>query len=109
QRDVQKNYVANMIAAYNSDKANEPLKLQMAKLSESKISNTDIRSLALTHLIQLHGKINRVILRLTDKIVRAEQQYIEKQIKEAVSKLEGSSLPYRPILNQRPEHSNIRF
>ncbi|WP_417360770.1 zinc-dependent metalloprotease [Galbibacter sp.] len=99
QREVQKNYVSNMIALFRPDKANDPLKLLMAKLSETKTSNTDIRSLALNHLIQLHGKINRVLPRVSDNIVRAHLQYIEKQIEDAVGDLEGSSLPYRPIIN----------
>lgn len=99
QRELQKNYVSNMIALYRPDKANEPLKLLMAKLSENKTSNTDIRSLALNHLIQLHGKISRVLPRVSDKMIRAHLQYIEKQIEDAVGEIDGSSMPYRRILN----------
>ncbi len=99
QRDLQKNYVSNMIALYRPDKANEPLKLLMAKLSENKTSNTDIRSLALNHLVQLHGKINRVLPRVSDEIIRGHLQYIEKQIEDAVGDMDENELPYRPILN----------
>src|SRR5699024_10477414 len=99
QRELQKNYVSNMIALYSPDKADSPLKLLMAKLSENKTSNTDIRSLALNHLIKLHGRINRILPRVDDDIVRAHLLYIEKQIEEAVGEVDDSSIPFRPILN----------
>jgi len=99
QREVQKNYVSNMIALYRPDKADNPLKLLMAKLSENKTSNTDIRSLALNQLIQLHGKINRVLPRVSDNIVRAHLQYIEKQIEDAVGEVDGAIGIERPLIN----------
>lgn len=99
QRELQKNYVSNMIALYSPDKADSPLRLLMAKLSENKTSNTDIRSLALNHLIKLHGRINRILPRVDDDIVRAHLLYIEKQIEEAVGEVDDSSIPFRPILN----------
>ncbi|WP_236957429.1 zinc-dependent metalloprotease [Joostella atrarenae] len=99
ERKLQKTYVSDMIALYKPEEAQGPLAGLMAKLSEEKTSNTDIRSLALNNLINLERRINNLLPSVSDKVSRAHLQYLLKQIEDVVGDTKSMERTFRPITN----------
>ena len=71
----------------------------MAKLSEEKTANTDIRALALNNLINLERRIKNLLPSVSDRISRAHLQYLLKEIEAVVGDTNSMERSYRPIKN----------
>ena len=99
ERKLQKTYVSDMIALYKPDEAQGPLAGLMAKLSEEKTANTDIRALALNNLINLERRIKNLLPSVSDRISRAHLQYLLKEIEAVVGDTNSMERSYRPITN----------
>lgn len=97
QRKLQKAYVANMITLYKPSEANGIVEGILAKLSEGYTSNTDVRSLALSELIALQGRINRTIPVITDRLTIAHLQYLKREITEVIGENKGANDFYIPF------------
>lgn len=82
ERHVQKAYLTNLIALYRPEKAKKGLIGLMALLSNSLTINTDTRALAYSYLITLKKDIKKTIPRVSDRMVKAHLQYMEKQIED---------------------------
>jgi hypothetical protein len=80
RRKLQKVYVENLIALYKPTEAKGAIGGILAMLSEDYTSNTDVRSLALDHLIRLQRKIKITIPVITQRKTNAHLQYLEKEI-----------------------------
>jgi hypothetical protein len=102
KRNLQKAYVDNLIALYKPSEASGLVGGILAKLSEDFTANTDVRSLALSHLIQLQRNIKQNIPVITHRMTKAHLQYLEKQIAEVIGESEDSDRfipPYNPDIS----------
>ena len=102
KRNLQKAYVDNLIALYKPSEATGLVGGILAKLSEDFTSNTDVRSLALSHLIQLQRNIKQNIPVITHRMTKAHLQYLERQIAEVIGESEDSDRfipPYNPDIS----------
>ncbi|MGB5820191.1 MAG: zinc-dependent metalloprotease [Saonia sp.] len=97
QRKLQKAYVANMITLYKPSEAEGIVEGILAKLSEGYTSNTDVRSLALSELITLQGKIKRTIPVITDRLTIAHLQYLKREITEVIGENKDTDNYYIPF------------
>ena len=86
RRKLQKAYVDNLIALYKPKEAKGAVSGILAALSEEYTSNTDVRSLALDQLVQLHGEIKGTIPVITHRITKAHLRYLEKEIEAVIGK-----------------------
>jgi hypothetical protein len=74
----------------------------LAMLSEDYTSNTDVRSLALDHLVQLQGKIKGTIPVITHRMTKAHLRYLQKEIDEVIGESKEPARfipPYNPDLS----------
>ncbi len=102
RRKLQKVYVENLIALYKPSEAKGMVGGILAMLSEDYTSNTDVRSLALDHLIKLQRKIKSTIPVITHRMTKAHLQYLEKVLEEVIGEnKEPSSFipPYNPDMS----------
>jgi hypothetical protein len=102
RRNLQKAYVANLIALYKPSEATGLVGGILAKLSEEFTSNTDVRSLALSHLIQLQRNIKNNIPVITHRMTRAHLQYLQREIDNVIGESEEPLRfipPYNPDIS----------
>ncbi len=97
RRKLQKSYVANMIALYKPEEAEGIVEGILAKLSEGYTANTDVRSLALDHLITLQGKIKRTLPVMTDRLTIAHLNYLKREIQEVVGETKDVDPIFTPF------------
>ncbi|NNF18365.1 MAG: DUF5117 domain-containing protein [Flavobacteriaceae bacterium] len=106
RRKLQKAYVENLIALYRPDKAKGAIGGLLAKLSEDYTSNTDVRSLALSYLLQLQKDIKSNLTVINHRMTRAHLQYLEKELAEVIGEAkEGQRFiaPYNPDMSIKAE------
>lgn len=106
RRELQKAYVDNLITLYKPSEASGLVGGILAKLSEEYTANTDVRSLALSHLIQLQGKIKRNIPVITDRMTKAHLQYLEREIEDVIGEskeYDQYNPPYNPDISIKSE------
>ncbi len=84
KRKIQKSYVSNMIALYKPDVTDGVMEGILAKLSKEYTANTDVRSLALDHLLNLQAKIKRTLPVMTDRLTIAHLNYLKKEIEAVI-------------------------
>lgn len=102
RRNLQKVYVENLIALYKPTEAKGTVGNILALLSEDYTSNTDVRSLALDHLISLQRKIKSTIPVITHRMTKAHLQYLERIIVEVIGETKEPSRfipPYNPDMS----------
>ncbi len=102
RRKLQKVYVENLISLYKPSEAKGALGGILAMLSEDYTSNTDVRSLALDHLIRLQRKIKSTIPVITHRMTKAHLQYLEKVLEEVIGDNKEPSRyipPYNPDMS----------
>lgn len=102
KRKLQKAYVENLIALYKPTEAKGLVGGILARLSEDFTSNTDVRSLALSHLIQLRRNINQNIPVITHRMTKAHLQYLEREIDAVLGENKESDQfvpPYNPDIS----------
>jgi hypothetical protein len=102
RRNLQKAYVDNLIALYKPSEASGLVGGILAKLSEEFTSNTDVRSLALSHLIQLQRNIKNNIPVVTHRMTKAHLQYLQREIDNVIGE---SKEPVRFIPPYNPDIS----
>ncbi|MEX0287706.1 MAG: zinc-dependent metalloprotease [Flavobacteriaceae bacterium] len=97
RRKLQKAYVDNLIALYKPGEAKGAVGGILAKLSEDYTSNTDVRSLALDHLVQLQRKIKGTIPVITHRMTKAHLRYLEKEIEGVIGETKETDQFIRPL------------
>ena len=97
RRKLQKAYVDNLIALYKPSEAKGPVGGILAMLSEDYTSNTDVRSLALDHLVQLQSKIKGTIPVITHRMTKAHLRYLEKEIEGVIGEAKELDKFIRPL------------
>ncbi len=102
RRKLQKAYVDNLIALYKPSEANGAVNGILAMLSQDYTSNTDVRSMALDHLVQLQRKIKGTIPVITHRMTKAHLRYLQKEIDEVIGE---SKEPERFIPPYNPDMS----
>jgi len=106
KRNLQKAYVDNLISLYKPSEATGLIGGILAKLSEDFTSNTDVRSLALSHLIQLQRNIKQNIPVITHRMTKAHLQYLQREIDEVIGESKDSDLfipHYNPDISIKSE------
>ncbi len=106
KRNLQKAYVENLISLYKPSEATGLIGGILAKLSEDYTSNTDVRSLALSHLIQLQRNIKQNIPVITHRMTKAHLQYLEKEIEDVIGEspdIPRFIPPYNPDISIKSE------
>lgn len=109
KRKLQKAYVDHMITLYKPDEAKGAVSGILAKLSEEYTSNSDVRSLALNHLIQLQHRIKSTLPVITHRMTKAHLQYLEKQLESVIGETEEYENfvpPYNPDLSIKATDGN---
>lgn len=102
RRKLQKAYVDNLIALYKPSEAKGAVGGILAMLSEDYTANTDVRSLALDHLIRLQRKIKGTIPVITHRMTKAHLRYLEKEIESVIGESKEADKfipPYNPDLS----------
>ena len=97
RRKLQKAYVDNLIALYKPSEAKGAVGGILAKLSEDYTSNTDVRSLALDHLVQLQQKIKGTIPVITHRMTKAHLRYLQREIEGVIGETKESDQFIRPL------------
>lgn len=106
KRKLQKAYVENLITLYKPTEAKGAVSGILAQLSENYTSNTDVRSLALDHLLRLQRKIKGTIPVITHRMTKAHLQYLAKELEEVIGEGENRIRfvpPYNPDLSIKGE------
>jgi hypothetical protein len=84
RRSLQKAHIANLASLYKPKKA-PGLAGLLALFAEDVTENTDVRSLALSELMELHRGMLRAIPRTGDKLTQAHLYYLVKEIEGIVN------------------------
>ena len=98
RRKLQKAYVDNLIALYKPSEAKGAVGGILAMLSEDYTANTDVRSLALDHLVQLQSKIKGTIPVINHRMTKAHLRYLEKEIEGVIGEAKEAD-KFIPRLN----------
>ncbi|MEH6679193.1 MAG: zinc-dependent metalloprotease [Sediminicola sp.] len=83
RRSLQKAHITNLASLYKPKKA-PGLSGLLALFSEDVTENTDVRSLALSQLMQIHQELLRAIPKAPDTLTRAHFHYLVKEIEGIV-------------------------